>query len=274
MRCAACGVENPPGSKFCLGCGAALARRCPHCGTAASLACRGSATSAAQRLWQGRRRSLESPKSKLRPWWSWRAPPPSVGCARCCSSTSSGSRRSPRNGTPRRSEICSPSTSIVPRPSSATTAGTVEKFIGDAVMAVWGAPVANEDDAERAVRAALEVVASVTELGVESGVELAARAGIVTGEVAITIGKVAEGMVLGDTVNSASRVQSVAPPGAVLVDESTWRAASGAIAFTEVGDAPSEGQGGGRPGLAGASSRRPAQGRRTIRAPGTPVRRS
>ncbi|HLN06829.1 MAG TPA: adenylate/guanylate cyclase domain-containing protein, partial [Acidimicrobiales bacterium] len=113
--------------------------------------------------------------------------------------------------------------------------GTVEKFIGDAVMAVWGAPIANEDDAERSVRAALEVVASVTELGSESDVELSARAGVVTGEVAITIGKVAEGMVLGDTVNSASRVQSVAPPGAVLVDESTWRAASGAIAFAEVG---------------------------------------
>jgi class 3 adenylate cyclase len=114
--------------------------------------------------------------------------------------------------------------------------GTVEKFIGDAVMAVWGAPTANEDDAERAVRAALEVVASVTELGSNSGLsDLRARGGVVTGEVAITIGKVAEGMVLGDTVNSASRVQSAAAPGTVLVDESTWRASSGAIAFEEVG---------------------------------------
>jgi class 3 adenylate cyclase/tetratricopeptide (TPR) repeat protein len=114
--------------------------------------------------------------------------------------------------------------------------GTVEKFIGDAVMAVWGAPTANEDDAERAVRAALEVVASVTELGSTTGLsDLRARGGVVTGEVAITIGKVAEGMVLGDTVNSASRVQSAAAPGTVLVDESTWRASSGAIAFEEVG---------------------------------------
>ncbi|HEY5265868.1 MAG TPA: adenylate/guanylate cyclase domain-containing protein [Acidimicrobiales bacterium] len=114
--------------------------------------------------------------------------------------------------------------------------GTVEKFIGDAVMAVWGAPVANEDDAERAVRAALDLVASVTELDRDAGLGgLRARGGVVTGEVAITIGKVAEGMVLGDTVNSASRVQSVAEPGTVLVDESTWRAASGAIAFEEVG---------------------------------------
>ena len=106
--------------------------------------------------------------------------------------------------------------------------GTLEKFIGDAVMAVWGAPVANEDDAERAVRAGLDIVASVADLGAESGVELTWHArGIVTGEAAITMGKVSEGMVIGDTVNAASRMQSVAPPGTVLVDEATWRAASG-----------------------------------------------
>jgi class 3 adenylate cyclase/tetratricopeptide (TPR) repeat protein len=115
--------------------------------------------------------------------------------------------------------------------------GTVEKFIGDAVMAVWGAPTANEDDAERAVRAALEIVSSVGDLGREASVEgLAARGGIVTGEVAISIGKVSEGMVLGDTVNSASRVQSAAKPGTVLVDEATWRATSGAIAYEDAGE--------------------------------------
>jgi class 3 adenylate cyclase/tetratricopeptide (TPR) repeat protein len=114
--------------------------------------------------------------------------------------------------------------------------GTVEKFIGDAVMAIWGAPVANEDDAERSVRAALDIVESVADLGAESGVELEARAGVVTGEVAITIGKVSEGMVIGDTVNAASRVQSVAPPGSVLVDEATWRSSSGAIVFSEFGE--------------------------------------
>jgi class 3 adenylate cyclase/tetratricopeptide (TPR) repeat protein len=115
--------------------------------------------------------------------------------------------------------------------------GTVEKFIGDAVMAVWGAPTANEDDAERAVRAALEIVSFVPALGREAGLEgLLARGGVVTGEVAITVGKVAEGMVLGDTVNSASRVQSAATPGTVFVDDSTWRATSGAIAFEDAGE--------------------------------------
>jgi len=114
--------------------------------------------------------------------------------------------------------------------------GVVEKFIGDAVMAIWGAPVAAEGDAERAVRAALDVVRAVADLGREADVpELRARAGIVTGEVAVTVGKVAEGMVLGDSVNTASRIQSAAPPGAVLVDDATWRVARSGITFSDAG---------------------------------------
>ena len=110
--------------------------------------------------------------------------------------------------------------------------GTVEKFIGDAVMAVWGAPVAREDDAERAVRAGLELVDAVPSLG--SSIQ--ARAAILTGEAAVTIGATNQGMVAGDLVNTASRLQSVAPPGAVLAGESTMRAASRAIVFEPIGD--------------------------------------
>ncbi len=96
--------------------------------------------------------------------------------------------------------------------------GVVEKFIGDAVMAVWGTPVATEDDAERAVRAALDLVAAVSALGDEVGAaELKARAGVLTGEAAVNLAAVGEGMVAGDLVNTASRVQSVAEPGAVFV---------------------------------------------------------
>ncbi len=110
--------------------------------------------------------------------------------------------------------------------------GTVEKFIGDAVMAVWGAPVAREDDAERGVRAGLELVDAVRTLGPS----IEARAGVLTGEAAVTLDAVGQGMVAGDLVNTASRLQSVAPTGAVLVGESTQRAASKAIAFEAAGE--------------------------------------
>jgi len=111
--------------------------------------------------------------------------------------------------------------------------GTVEKFIGDAVMAVWGAPTATEDDAERAVRAALELVAAVAALGAEVGApSLRARAGVLTGEAAVTLRATSQGMVAGDLVNTASRLQSAADPGSVLVGEATMRAARQAIAFS------------------------------------------
>jgi len=114
--------------------------------------------------------------------------------------------------------------------------GTVEKFIGDAVMAVWGTPTATEDDAERAVRAALDLVAAVSALGQEVGAEeLRARAGVLTGEAAVTLGAEGQGMVAGDLVNTASRVQSVAEPGQVFVGESTRRATEPAIVYEDAG---------------------------------------
>lgn len=117
--------------------------------------------------------------------------------------------------------------------------GTVEKFIGDAVMAVWGAPVAHEDDAERAVRAALELVDAVSALGAELGApreSLQVRAAVLTGEAAVTVGAVGQGMVAGDLVNTASRLQSIAAPGQVLVGEGTQQAASSAIDFESIGE--------------------------------------
>ncbi len=100
--------------------------------------------------------------------------------------------------------------------------GTVDKFIGDAVMAWWGATTAREDDAERAVRSALEVIDAVTSLGDRRGIDgLAARAGVMTGEVAVGPGGNEKGLLLGDLVNSTSRLQSLAEPGTVLVGEST-----------------------------------------------------
>ena len=114
--------------------------------------------------------------------------------------------------------------------------GLVEKFIGDAVMAVWGTPVALEGDTERAVRAALDLVEAVQALGADVGApSLNARGGVVTGEVAVTIGATHEGMVAGDAVNTAARVQSVAEAGSVLVDATTRRLAHAAVEFVEAG---------------------------------------
>ncbi|GAA1938965.1 adenylate/guanylate cyclase domain-containing protein [Nocardioides marmoribigeumensis] len=114
--------------------------------------------------------------------------------------------------------------------------GMVEKFIGDAVMAVWGVPTAYEDDAERAVRAGLEMTARVAALGADLGVEgLSMRVGVVTGEVAVTVGATGQGMVAGDPVNTAARVQAVAGPGQVWVDETTRLLTSSSITYVDAG---------------------------------------
>jgi class 3 adenylate cyclase/predicted ATPase len=114
--------------------------------------------------------------------------------------------------------------------------GTVEKFIGDAVMAVWGTPIAQEDDSERAVRAALDLATAIHALGQEVGAaELRVRAGVLSGEAAVTVGAVGQGMVAGDLVNTASRVQSAATPGSVLVGEATKRATEAAIVYEDAG---------------------------------------
>ncbi len=123
--------------------------------------------------------------------------------------------------------------------------GTVEKFIGDAVMAVWGTPVATEDDAERAVRAALDLVAAVSALGDEVGAEnLRARAGVLTREAAVTLGAEGEGMVAGDLVNTASRIQALAPPSSVYAGESTRRATEQTIVYEDAGAHELQGKGG------------------------------
>ncbi|HUH17224.1 MAG TPA: AAA family ATPase [Methylomirabilota bacterium] len=114
--------------------------------------------------------------------------------------------------------------------------GVVEKFIGDAVMAVWGAPIAHGDDAERAVRAALEIVGAVRGIGgIAFERRLAARAAVATGEVAVTLGAEGQGMVSGDLVNTAARLESVAPAGGVLVTDATRRAAGAAVDYAPIG---------------------------------------
>jgi class 3 adenylate cyclase/tetratricopeptide (TPR) repeat protein len=112
--------------------------------------------------------------------------------------------------------------------------GTIDKFIGDAVMAVWGTPVAREDDAARSVRAALELVDAVASLGHRVGApDLRARAGIVTGQAAMLSRD--QGVVVGDRVNTAARIQGVAEPGTVFVDDVTRQVTAPVIGYEDAG---------------------------------------
>jgi class 3 adenylate cyclase/tetratricopeptide (TPR) repeat protein len=236
VLCSSCNQTSPEGMRFCVNCGAALNAGCETCG----------AELVAGKPFCGQCgvRSLNTPVAA-----SAEAPdarPQPVAERRLCSVlfvdlvgfTPLSETRDAEHVRELLSNYYERSQRIV-----AAYGGTIEKFIGDAVMAVWGAPVANEDDAERAVRAALEIVDAVAVLGKEVGIQgLSARGGVVTGETAITIGKVSEGMVLGDTVNTASRLQSAASPGTVLVDEATWRSGADAIAFEEVANVTLKGK--------------------------------
>jgi class 3 adenylate cyclase/tetratricopeptide (TPR) repeat protein len=202
LACPACGAPNEPGRKFCDQCGAPLAA-----GARPPVAPEPVATSPAERRLV------------------------SVLFADLVGFTSLSESRDPeevRELLSRYFDTC--------RRLVELYGGTVEKFIGDAVMAVWGTPTATEDDAERAVRAALDLVAAVSALGQEVGAEnLRARAGVLTGEAAVTLNASGEGMVAGDLVNTASRVQSVAEPGSVFVGEATRRASEQAIVYEDAG---------------------------------------
>ncbi|HET6791212.1 MAG TPA: AAA family ATPase [Actinomycetota bacterium] len=116
--------------------------------------------------------------------------------------------------------------------------GTVEKFIGDAVMAVFGAPVAHGDDAERAVRAGLRVVHAIGDLSRERPDRpLQVRAAVNTGDAIVALGsrpEAGEAIALGDVVNTASRLQSSAPPGGLVVGEETYRATRNVIRYREL----------------------------------------
>ena len=232
MICTSCGTENPDGARFCKRCGARLASGCPSCGA-----------------------PIE---------------PDAAFCGQCGTHVTPDGAAAAFPPVAARAPIAIPIvtpaaerrlvsvlfadlvgfTTLVEHQDAEETrellsryfdlargvigmyGGTVEKFIGDAVMAVWGTPTAHEDDAERAVRAGLELVEAVHTLGPG----ITARAGVMTGEAAVTIGALGQGMIAGDLVNTASRLQSVAAPGSVLVGEATMRAGSAAITFEPAGE--------------------------------------
>jgi class 3 adenylate cyclase/tetratricopeptide (TPR) repeat protein len=226
MTCPSCGTENRPEARFCLGCGAGLARVCPN----------GHPVPAGAKFCDECGAALEAGPTPAQAGTPTAVAPPAPAAERRLVSvlfadlvgfTSASEGRDAEDTRELLSRYFETAQRLI-----SLYGGTVEKFIGDAVMAVWGTPTANEDDAERAVRAALDLVAAVPDLAPG----LAARAGVLTGEAAVTLGVEGQGMVAGDLVNTASRIQSASEPGTVLVGEATKRATEAAIAYEPAGE--------------------------------------
>jgi class 3 adenylate cyclase/tetratricopeptide (TPR) repeat protein len=221
MRCQACLSENRKGRRYCASCGAELAVACPACG---------SPNEPGDRFCGACGTALEAAVPAPAPAPATERRMVSVLFADLVGFTALSGPRDPEEVRELLSSYFETARRTIERHG-----GTVEKFIGDAVMAVWGAPVAQEDDAERAVRVALELVDAVHALGEGSGTALEARAGVATGDAAVTVGAVGQGIVAGDLVNTASRIQGAAPPGGVFVDEITRRVSEAAIVSEPAG---------------------------------------
>src|SRR5256885_5130205 len=144
-------------------------------------------------------------------------------------STKLGERFAPERWRALLQRFCSVMTSTVE-----AWGGTVQKFMGDSVMATFGVPIVREDDAERALRSACQMLERLTELNAEfkaqHGVSLAIRVGVNTGEVMAASD---QNIVTGDAVNVAARLEQMAEPGTILAGVSTYAAARGAFVFGE-----------------------------------------
>ena len=202
VRCSRCGAENPPDAQFCMRCGTPLAQRCPVCGT----------------------------DNPLDAHFCLRCGAPLQGAVAVERRMVSVLFADLVGSTPlTRTLDAEPMRRLVAdyfaamREEIQWYGGTVEKFIGDAVMAVFGLPAAHEDDPERAVRAALAMQQRIPALNGRLNADLRMRIGIATGEVVADLRAVAAGefMATGEVVNLAARLQQDAPPDAVVVDERT-----------------------------------------------------
>ena len=220
--CPSCGGDNVEDARFCAHCGTGLSDRCPHCSA-----------------------KLPSGDFAFCP-----------SCGGSLKTTPTEERRfitvlfADLVGFTARSDEADPEdvrARLIPyhrrvREEIERFGGTIEKLIGDGVMAVFGVPTAHEDDPERAVRVALRIQAAAEELNDEhEGLGLSVRIGINSGEAMVTTGGHGE-RIVGDVVNTASRLESIAPPGGVVVGEATHRATELLIEYEEMEPAEVKGK--------------------------------
>ena len=221
VTCATCGASASDEARFCASCGAELGPRCPTCGapvTDADRFCASCGTALAEApATAGAERKLVT-----------------VLFADVTGSTALGEQLDPEQ---LRAVMDTYFTAM--RTEIEAEGGTVEKFIGDAVMAAFGVPAAHEDDPARALRAGLRMLARLPdvnrELDRDHGVGLQIRIGVHAGEVLATVDPApGEAMVTGDPVNVAARLQAAAPVGGVLIGSETRRRLPPETALTPI----------------------------------------
>ena len=276
VECPSCGSSNPPGNRFCGSCGSALERVCPACGTAnppdnrfcgacgtgldAATAPPGAPAAPAAAI--GTARPAAVPELEERKVVT-------VLFADLTGSTELATSMDAEDLRPVLTAYFSAMAEEIDRHG-----GTVEKFIGDAIVAVFGVPVAHEDDPERAVRTAIAMQARMPALNADlrgtRGVELMMRVGVNTGDVVTATGIDREGLVTGTPVNLAARLEALARPGAIVVGERTHRDTRHAIAYRSLGEVERQGVRPARPGLRGGRR----AGRHPRRPPGDDRRRA
>ena len=223
VECPACRTPNPSAFRFCGACGGALERSCPSCAAAmpVGLSYCGACGAA---LVSGEPDARSSEERKV----------VSVLFADLVASTELATRLDPEDlRTVYSSYFESMSAVLIGH------GGTVEKFIGDAVVGVFGAPVTHEDDPERAVRAGRAMQMALVELNrqlaPELGEDLALRVGVHTGEVIASPGSTQQALVTGETTSIAARLQSIAPRGGLVVSGRTHRVAARSFLFEQLG---------------------------------------
>ena len=219
-ECATCGFANRPAALYCGSCGTPLGRACPSCGATAEpgfafcTAC-GTALEAETEAGIVEERKVVT-----------------VLFADLVGFTGRAEQLDPEDVR----RLLAPYHARV-KAELESFGGTVEKFIGDAIVALFGAPLSHEDDPERAVRGAVAVREALAELNAaDPTLGLRVRIGVTTGEAVIAVGArpgEGEGMATGDVVNTCSRLQTAAPVDGILVDEATYRATAPVVEYQE-----------------------------------------
>ena len=233
--CVSCGSDVPVDGRFCPTCGASLRTECPACGSDQS-ASAAFCSSCGTALRAGAQRASVVPDQEERRVVS-------ILFADLAGSTALGERLDPEDVRTIQGDLFELVNTEVER-----YGGVTEKFVGDAILAVFGIPQAHEDDAERAVRAAIAIRDSfggfAARIGAEHGGEVGLRIGVNTGEVIAGREAAARGelMVTGDAVNVAARLQQLAEPGEVLVGERTRQTTQRAISYRDRGALDAKGK--------------------------------